>query len=102
MGAQNFLIKPVRIPQCRALIAFMKKRKEITQDKTEQKGLARYEMLRFLGNGAAGRVDLMRNKSTGEQCAVKTIQLQYLSDKDKLSAESEVEFLKVITGPTII
>jgi serine/threonine protein kinase len=28
--------------------------------------------------------------------------LTYLSEKDKKSAECEVEFLRVITGPTII
>jgi hypothetical protein len=39
----------------------------------EEKGLARFENLRFLGNGAAGRVDLIRNKKTGEQFALKTI-----------------------------
>jgi hypothetical protein len=32
----------------------------------EEKGLARFENLRFLGNGAAGRVDLIRNKKTNE------------------------------------
>jgi NIMA (never in mitosis gene a)-related kinase len=59
-------------------------------------------MLRHLGKGAAGMVNLIRSKKTGEQFALKTINLLYLSEKDKRSAESEVEFLRVITGPTII
>jgi len=32
----------------------------------EEKGLARYEELRLLGRGAAGIVNLIRNKRTAE------------------------------------
>lgn len=44
----------------------------------------------------------MKGRQSGELVAVKQIQLQYLSDDDKRKAEQEIEFLKVITGPTII
>lgn len=68
----------------------------------EEKGLARFEQIRHLGKGAAGIVNLIVNKKTGEQFALKTMYLQYLSEKERQSAECEVEFLRVITGPTII
>jgi NIMA (never in mitosis gene a)-related kinase len=58
--------------------------------------------LHELGTGAAGVVHLIRNKTTLEKFALKTMNLQVLSPKDKKSAECEVEFLRVITGPTII
>ena len=49
----------------------MTQRKEKVE-KNEKKGLqAQYEMVRFLGNGAAGRVDLMKSKSSQELVAVK-------------------------------
>jgi len=45
---------------------------------------------------------LIKNKKTGEKFALKTMNLKNLSAKDKRNAECEVEFLRVITGPTII
>jgi len=59
-------------------------------------------MVSYLGKGAAGMVNLVKDKRTGEEFALKTMKLEYLSDKEKKSAETEVEFLRVITGPTII
>lgn len=47
-------------------------------------------------------MNLIKNRETGEKFALKTMNLAKLSDKDKKMAESEVEFLRVITGPTII
>lgn len=76
LGAVNYIIKPVRIPQCRALVAFMKQTPSQVKAKKEEKGLqAKYEMCKYLGNGAAGRVDLMKNRQTGAHVAVKQIQL---------------------------
>ena len=102
MGAVNYLVKPVRIQQCRALIAFMRQKTSTPSSGAEERGLARYEELRLLGRGAAGMVNLIRHKTTGEQFALKTMNTQYMTEKDKRSAECEVEFLRVITGPTII
>lgn len=39
---------------------------------------------------------LVRNKVDGESYALKTIALIYLSDKDRKSAENEVQFLRVL------
>ena len=73
LGAVNYIIKPVRVPQCRALTAFMTHKKEKV-DKNEKRGLqAQFEMQRFLGNGSAGRVDLMKNRKSQELVAVKQI-----------------------------
>ena len=68
----------------------------------EEKGLARFERVRLLGKGAVGIVWLVKNKKTGDEVALKQMNLQFLNEKDKKSAESEVELMKVISGPTII
>ena len=41
-------------------------------------------------------MNLVRNKLDGQQYALKTINLTYLNDKDKKSAENEVQFLRVL------
>ena len=84
MGATNYLVKPVRINQCRALAGQMKK--QISSTKAE-KGLQKYEIIRPLGKGAAGEVNLVRSKVDGESYALKTIALVYLSEKERKSAE---------------
>ena len=70
--------------------------------KEEATGLARFVILRFLGKGTAGRVDLIRRIAKDENYALKTIDMKNLTEKEKNSALREVEFLRVITGPTII
>ena len=45
---------------------------------------------------------MVRDKHSGEKFAMKTMILDNLRDKEKRSALDEVEFLRVITGPTII
>ena len=69
---------------------------------TDEKGLGRFEFLHEIGSGAAGTVHLVKNKQTQENFALKTMNFQALSPKEKSSAECEVEILRVITGPTII
>jgi serine/threonine protein kinase len=44
----------------------------------------------------------VRNKLDGKEYALKSINLLFLSDKDKKSAENEVQFLRVLQGPTLI
>ena len=39
---------------------------EIQTKEVEEKGLARFEEIRLLGRGAAGLVNLIRNKRTGD------------------------------------
>jgi DNA-binding response OmpR family regulator len=88
MGAVNFLVKPIRIQECKALVKHMKQT-HLTADKIE-KGLFKYENIRPLGKGAAGSVNLVRNKLDGKEYALKTINLTYLNEKDKKSAENEI------------
>jgi len=68
----------------------------------EIEGVERFEQLQELGRGAVGIVHLVKDKYTGVQFAMKTMNLDNLTDKEKRSALDEVEFLRVITGPTII
>jgi serine/threonine protein kinase len=84
------------------LVSFINTKTPKQKSVSEEKGLGRFETLHELGTGAAGVVHLIRNKTTLEKFALKTMNLQVLSPKDKKSAECEVEFLRVITGPTII
>ena len=100
-GAIDFLVKPVRSQHCKALKSFMKSSGS-GRGENEEKGLARYEKIRSIGKGATGMVDLVMCKETGEQYALKTMDLQYMNPKERKSAECEVEFLRVIIGPTII
>lgn len=52
MGAVNFLVKPIRISECKALVRHMKQT-QIAPGQIE-KGLQKYENIRPLGKGAAG------------------------------------------------
>jgi hypothetical protein len=52
MGAVNFLVKPIRIQECKALVRHMKQT-QIAPGQIE-KGLQKYENIRPLGKGAAG------------------------------------------------
>ena len=76
-------------------------KKSLSTSKAE-KGLSKYERIRPLGKGAAGEVELVRSKVDGEQYALKTINLIYLTEKDRKSAENEVQFLRVLQGPTLV
>lgn len=50
----------------------------------------------------AGAVSVYRNVMDGDEYALKEIDLTYLSPKDKKSAQNEVQFLRVLKGPTIV
>lgn len=67
MGAQNYLVKPVRILQCRALVQYMKMQEpKKPKEDSELTGLARFDNIRHLGRGAAGMVNLIKDKRTGD------------------------------------
>ena len=65
-------------------------------------GLKKYEKIRPLGQGAAGRVFLSKNRVDGKLYALKEIDLYNLNPRDQKAAHGEVTFLKVLKGPTII
>jgi serine/threonine protein kinase len=50
----------------------------------------------------AGAVSVYRNVLDGEEYALKEIDLTYLCPKDKKSAQNEIQFLRVLKGPTIV
>lgn len=89
MGAKDYLVKPIRIQECKALVRHMKQKQATSLDKA-QKGLQLYENIRPLGKGAAGSVNLVRSKVDGKEYALKSINLLYLNEKDKKSSENEV------------
>lgn len=105
MGAADYLVKPIRSGDCKALVSKMNKPTLTPEQSGKLQGLAKFERLRELGHGASGAVVLVSNKQDGVQYALKQINLkdlQYLTEKDRKNAENEVEFLKVLVGPTLI
>lgn len=62
----------------------------------------KYSAIKNLGSGATGNVDLVKNEETGQLYALKTITLDSLNEKERESAISEIHFLKVLKGPTLI
>jgi hypothetical protein len=59
MGAKDYLVKPVRFHQCKALTFVMKD--TTAHSERIDKGLSKYDKIRYLGRGAAGDVNLVRN-----------------------------------------
>lgn len=78
-------------------------KKTTTSENKEETGLQKYERVRELGRGSAGSVTQIRYKYDGQFYALKTINLEFLNDeKEKKNAENEVQFLRVLKGPTLI
>ena len=105
LGALDYLVKPIRMQECRALSQKMKYRRQPTTpiaNPDQLTGLAKYEKIRPIGQGAAGQVTLYKNIIDGKQYALKEIDLYNMNAKDKRAAHGEVTFLKVLKGPTII
>lgn len=106
LGATDYLVKPIRMQECRALTAKMKQRKIATPSPQpaldKLTGLAKYVINKPLGQGAAGCVSLYKNVIDGKEYALKSIDTNNMNAKDRKAAHSEVTFLKVLKGPTII
>lgn len=102
LGAINFLAKPVGVEQCRALAGFMKNRDFGRRKANQVEEIGRFEVLKLLFSGSDGTVKLVKDKTTEDKYALKVMHLENMSDEDKKAAECEVEFLRVLTGPTII
>lgn len=51
LGAKDFFVKPVRKSHAMSLIEFMKKEPPKPLGEHEEKGFARFEVLRFIGKG---------------------------------------------------
>jgi hypothetical protein len=69
MGAKDYLVKPIRFQECKGLVRHMRST-TVSSDKSE-KGLHKYEILRYIDGGASGTINLVRNKHDGEQYALK-------------------------------
>ncbi len=98
LGARNYLVKPIRMAQCKFLEAFIKQ--EPVSPKAN--GLDKFEKIRMIGKGGSAVVWLVKNRLSGKQFALKEIDLRHLSPQDRRGTETEIELMKVIQGPTII
>lgn len=56
----------------------------------------------ILGEGAFGRVQKCKNKSTGEMCAVKVIELAQMTETEKVRLKYEIDILKNLNHPNIL
>jgi len=91
MGAADYLVKPVRLAECKAFSTKMKKRIiQKSQEKTELQGLAKYEFVKPIGQGSAGTVSVWKSRVDGQLYALKEIDLTFMSEKDKRNAQNEV------------
>lgn len=62
----------------------------------------KYRYIRGLGAGVSGKVELYEDIDTGKYYALKLMNLEFMTKKEKESALSEVQFLNVLRAPTII
>jgi NIMA (never in mitosis gene a)-related kinase len=62
----------------------------------------RYDLLKLLGKGAYGRVDLARVKATGEQVAIKKVKLSNMTMPARLKAQDEVKLLSSLSHTNIV
>jgi len=97
-GARTFIVKPLRAQEVRGFESYIKEEKSTEGDQN----MRNYKSIKNLGHGSAGSVDLVENIETGNQYALKTIALANMNQKEKESALSEIHFLKVLKGPTLI
>jgi len=98
LGAKSFVPKPLRLPEWKSFINFI----ESTGETEAEKNLAKYEVIKLLGEGAWGYVHLVQHKDSGHKYALKTIPLTEMDEAERESAWLEVHFLKVLIGPTLI
>jgi YesN/AraC family two-component response regulator len=55
LGAVDYLVKPIRMNQCKDLVTKIKK-KSLTPTSGSLQGLAKFQVIRELGSGASGFV----------------------------------------------
>ena len=63
---------------------------------------SKYNLIKNLGSGAYGCIYLSESKETKEKFAIKIIELEYLSDKERQLMEQETNMLLQFNHPNII
>ena len=63
---------------------------------------SKYNLIKNLGSGAYGCIYLSESKETKELFAIKIIELEYLSDKERQLMEQETNMLLQFNHPNII
>lgn len=59
-------------------------------EENKDAGLLKYRYIRAIGAGVSGKVELYEDINTGKQYALKLMNLEFMSRKEKESALSEV------------
>lgn len=82
-GAKTFIVKPLRIQECRGFENYI----GTSGENEAEQNLCKYKKIKSLGTGSAGEVDLVEHIETGKLFALKTISLTNLNPKERQSAE---------------
>jgi NIMA (never in mitosis gene a)-related kinase len=64
--------------------------------------MERYDLVKLLGKGSYGRVDLARVRATGEQVAVKKVKFANMTPQARVKAQDEVKLLASLTHANIV
>ena len=62
----------------------------------------KYEVVRTLGRGSYGKVDLAKSKENSEQYAIKKVRLGKMTPEDRTKALEEAKFLSKLDHPNIV
>ncbi|KAK8888895.1 hypothetical protein M9Y10_033635 [Tritrichomonas musculus] len=64
--------------------------------------MKKYDVVRTLGRGSYGKVDLGKSKENGEQYAIKKVKLGKMTPEDRTKALEEAKFLSKLDHPNIV
>ncbi|CAD8155178.1 unnamed protein product [Paramecium octaurelia] len=99
-GAEDYMVKPVNFKKLQGLQTFVKKKPKQRNNNQNEKGY--YTIVRNIGKGASGSVELVRKSTDQELYAMKVIPTFFMNEQERKNAENEVSLLRVLTAPTII
>ncbi|KAL4453143.1 hypothetical protein ABPG74_015374 [Tetrahymena malaccensis] len=101
-GAKDYLVKPLRIQNVKGLAKYVEYNPGNTSTVAGGVGLQSYKVIRMIGQGAGGSVELVQKRSDGQLFALKTISMKFMDDQQKKMAQQEIILLKVLVAPSII
>ena len=103
LGARDYLIKPLCINAIKMLVRHLHRESQASAAlPAPMNSMQTFEVVRELGGGSHGRVQLVRRLVDGYSFAMKRIPLQNLSVDERKVAVQEAMLLRVLVHPKII